>query len=96
MDTIVLCTSVNPQDKPLIDISQRQDIYYFNGNEEDVLQRLADAAKLYNLDYILRVTGENPLFSLEITRELLKEVEANDYDFIYPKRASNRLRYLCT
>lgn len=84
--TIVLCTSTNPNDKPLVDVSVSNDIYYFNGDEEDVLSRLLTAAKLYNLDYIVGITGENPLFSLEYTREIIQKINSNeDYDFIYPK-----------
>ena len=48
---IVLCTSTNSQDRPLVDIARGNNIYYFNGDEDDVLKRLLDAAKFYNLDY---------------------------------------------
>ena len=43
---IVLCTSNLSQDLPLLRIARENDIHYFNGNPEDVLQRLLDAAEL--------------------------------------------------
>jgi len=85
LKTIVLCTSTNPQDKILNDISIENDIYYFNGNEEDVLMRLLTAAKLYDLDYLIGITGENPLFSIKHTREVITEAKTNEFDFIYPQ-----------
>lgn len=81
---IVLCTSINPQDKALNDIAIENEVYYFNGDEDDVLYRLLTAAKLYSLDYFIGITGENPLFSLEVTEKLLQEVKTDRYDFIYP------------
>lgn len=40
---IVLCTSNFDQDLPLIQIAKKENIYYFNGHAEDVLQRLLDS-----------------------------------------------------
>ena len=80
----VLCTSTNNQDLPLIEIARNKGIYYFNGNEEDVLERLLVAAKLHGLDYLIGITGENPLFCLKTTKEIIDLAKENKYDFIYP------------
>jgi spore coat polysaccharide biosynthesis protein SpsF len=85
LDSIVLCTSINKQDKELVDIAIKNSIYYFNGNEEDVLQRLLDAANLFDLDYIIGITGENPLFSIEYTNQIIEESKKGMYDFITAK-----------
>ena len=82
ISTIVLCTSINKQDKKLVDVAIENNIYYFNGNEEDVLQRLLDAAHLYDLDYIIGITGENPLFSLHHTNQIIEESRKGAYDLI--------------
>ena len=39
-------------------------VLQFGSIESDVLQRLSDAAEFYSLDYIINITGENPLFSI--------------------------------
>ena len=80
---IILCTSSNKQDRPLVDIAKRNDIYYFLGNEEDVLKRLSDAATFFNLDYIINITGENPLFSIYHANLVVDEAVKNNYDFIH-------------
>jgi spore coat polysaccharide biosynthesis protein SpsF len=79
---IVLCTSTNPQDKPLVDIAKGNDIYYFNGDEDDVLQRLFDAAKFFDLDYFLGITADNPLITIRYSNLIVDEIKSNRYDFI--------------
>ena len=79
---IVLCTSTNPQDKPLIDIAQNSGIYYFDGDEEDVLKRLFDAARLFGMDYFLSITADNPLFSIEYADLVSDCLKSNNSDFI--------------
>ncbi len=79
---IVLCTSTNFQDKPLVDIAQKNNIYYFNGDEEDVLKRLLDAAKFFGLDYFLGITADNPLITIRYSNLIVNEIKINKYDFI--------------
>ena len=79
---IVLCTSTNSQDKPLVDIAQKNNIYYFNGDGEDVLKRLLDAAKFFNLDYFLGITADNPLITIRYSNLIVDEIKRNKYDFI--------------
>jgi len=79
---IVLCTSTNSQDKPLVDIAQKNNIYYFNGDEEDVLKRLLDAAKFYELYYFLVITADNPLITIHYSNLIVDEIKRNKYDFI--------------
>ena len=80
---VVLCTSTNPQDKPLVDIAKSNDIYYYLGSELDVLQRLSDAAEFYGLDYIINITGENPLFSIYHANLVVDQAKREKNDFIH-------------
>lgn len=79
---IVLCTSTNPQDKPLVDIARKNNIYYFNGSEDDVLQRLWDAARFYDLDYFLSITADNPLFSIYHANLIVDTLKRERKDFV--------------
>lgn len=80
---IILCTSTNPQDKPLVDIAKKSSIYYYLGSELDVLQRLSDASEFYGLDYIINITGENPLFSIHHANLVVDQAKRKKNDFIY-------------
>jgi len=79
---IVLCTSTNSRDKPLVDIAQKNNIYYFNGDEEDVLKRLLNAAKFFKLDYFLGITADNPLITIRYSNLIVDEIRRDKYDFI--------------
>lgn len=83
VEDIILCTSTNSQDKPLVDISMKNDIYYFMGSEEDVLQRLTDAAIFYGVDYFINITGENPLFSIQHANKVAESLLTGKHDFVY-------------
>ncbi len=63
-DDIVLCTSEYNQDLPLVRIAQRENIYYFNGDGDDVLTRLKSASELFGFDFVICITADNPLFSI--------------------------------
>ena len=80
---IILCTSTNPQDKPLLDIANKNDILYYLGSEQDVLKRLSDAASFFGLDYIINITGENPLFSVYHANLAVNQAKKERNDFIY-------------
>ena len=80
---IILCTSNNRQDKPLAEIAKNNDIYYFLGSEIDVLQRLHDAATFFDLDYIVNITGENPLFSIHEANRVVDSMKSKKSDFTY-------------
>ncbi|MGJ1224640.1 cytidylyltransferase domain-containing protein [Sphingobacterium siyangense] len=83
IEDIVLCTSINQQDKPLVEIAKKNDIYYFLGSEDDVLQRLCDCAKFFGFDYVLSITGENPIFSIDHTNLMINRIKTLKEDFIY-------------
>ena len=60
VDQIIVCTSTNPQDDPLIDLAEAEGVSWFRGDEDDVVKRLSDAATEFNLDYILSITADCP------------------------------------
>ncbi|MBS4030999.1 MAG: hypothetical protein KGZ63_06205 [Clostridiales bacterium] len=78
IDEIILCTSFNPQDRPLVDIAAHNHIFYFTGEEDDVLQRLFMAGKFYGLDNIINITADNPLFSIYHANQVVDKMRAGD------------------
>jgi spore coat polysaccharide biosynthesis protein SpsF len=79
---IVICTSANPQDKPLIDVAEKTHVSYFLGDPNDVLKRLHDAAFHHKLDYALGITADNPLFSVEYANKIVEVIKQQRPDFI--------------
>ncbi|MDC1136651.1 glycosyltransferase family protein [Nitrosopumilus sp.] len=79
---IILATTNNSDDQVLLDIANDNEIISFNGNELDVLDRFYHAAKKYNADPIVRITGDCPLIDPVLIDEMIKFFLENDFDYI--------------
>ena len=53
----------------------------FVGDEKNVLSRFIDCARKYNIDLIIRATGDNPLISYEYANHSLKYKEYDYFTF---------------
>lgn len=81
-EKVILCTSTNHHDLPLIDTAVRNNIFYFNGHPDDVLQRLLDAAEFFGFDFFIGITADNPLFSIQHSNTI-KDILINDPSLDY-------------
>ena len=82
LDEIVICTSTNSQDDPLIEIAVQEGVNYFRGSEEDVIQRLYDAAQHYELDYVINMTADCPFIPFEMIDLLVDSYKQSNADLI--------------
>lgn len=55
----------------------------FVGSSQNVLKRFVDAAIFYNIDIIIRATGDNPLLSSEIALETIELFHKSKADLAY-------------
>ncbi|MCF8298087.1 MAG: NTP transferase domain-containing protein [Saprospiraceae bacterium] len=85
VDGVVLCTSTNPQDSVLYRYAQKEEIQFYAGSEDDVLQRLLDAAKYYHYDAFVSITADNPLFSIYTSQLLVDRYKTEPFDFGFTK-----------
>jgi N,N'-diacetyllegionaminate synthase len=78
---VVLCTSIHPNDQVLQPIAERHGIGFFAGSEDDVMDRFLKAGDREQADYVIRVTGDDPLVDPEyLDRLLLHHItEGADY-----------------
>jgi spore coat polysaccharide biosynthesis protein SpsF len=79
---IVLCTSVNPDDAPLVDIALRNNIEYFRGSEEDKLDRYLNAAYKFGVDFVIITEGDNVFFDPDIIDGIIRLYEKTGADYI--------------
>jgi len=82
LDEVILATSTNQEDGILCDIADQEKIKCFRGSENDVLKRIYDAAKEYNLDYILHVTGDSPFVSYDFFEDVIETYKETNADLI--------------
>lgn len=61
LDDVVIVTSTDPSDDPLHSEVSAAGLQIFRGDLHDVLTRYVDAARLFEADVIVRLTGDCPL-----------------------------------
>jgi spore coat polysaccharide biosynthesis protein SpsF len=65
-DEVVIATTVNPTDQPIVDLCDRLGTSVYRGDEADVLSRYYEAACTYGASVIVRVTSDCPLIDPQI------------------------------
>ena len=84
-DEIILATSTLPEDQVLKKYALKHKIHFFAGDPEDVIMRYLGAADKYKLDIAIRVTGDCPIVSYEMTEFLLQRHFEKGNDYTGPK-----------
>lgn len=79
---IIVVTSKNKKDDVLVEYLERQNIEFFRGSEDNVLERFYEAAKKYNADYIIRLTGDNPFVDPKIINKVVSEILGKNYEYV--------------
>ena len=83
IETSDLCLILVPDtDHDLIDFCEQHGFPYFTGPELDVRERYRQAARTYNLDIIVRATGDNPCVDPEIAAETIEGIKRHDVDLL--------------
>ncbi len=86
---IIIATTNNASEKPIVDFCNANDISCFCGDEENVLSRYHACAKKYNVSTIIRVTSDCPLIDGNIISNGLDEYKKCD-DLTYYSNAIER------
>lgn len=82
IDAIVLATTVNAADAPLVKLAQRLEITAFRGEEDDVMQRVIDAADSVNADVVVEITGDCPIIDPEIVEQTIRMFKSHQADYV--------------
>jgi len=79
-DTVILATGAGKENLPLIRIAGQCGIKSYAGSEDDVLERYFLASSELDCDYIIRITGDNPLTDHISASHALKYACGEDAD----------------
>lgn len=82
IDQIVVATTVNDTDQPIVDLCNQLGISVYRGSENDVLSRVLDAAKSAQTDVIVEITGDCPLIDPQIVDQCIELFQAGSYDYV--------------
>ena len=82
LDQIVLATTTNDEDLPLIELAKKLNISFFRGSENDVMQRVIGAATSVNAEVVVEITGDCPIIDPEIVEQSIKMFKAHKVDYV--------------
>ena len=71
-DEIVIATTTNETDEPIVELCNSLSTPYFRGSEEDVLSRYYETAKAHQADVIVRVTSDCPLIDPQVIDRVIQ------------------------
>ncbi len=81
VDEVMVITSIDKNNLPLIELCARLGIRVFVGSEEDVLDRYYQAARLLQPEYVVRITADCPLFDWRYLDMAIEQLE-EDTDYM--------------
>lgn len=87
---IVLATTTNATDDPVVDLARRLDVGWFRGSEADVLSRFVGAASQAKADVVVRVTGDCPLLDPGVTGRVIRELTDHPAECDYASNVVTR------
>src|SRR3989338_7348983 len=82
INEIILATTINPEDDAIEKFCNENNTKCFRGSSEDVLNRVYSAAKIYDADIIVEVTGDCPLLDPWLIDECIDIFLMEDYDYL--------------
>lgn len=69
---VILATTWETADDFLVEKAQNYKIKVFRGDNQDVLSRMSEAARHYNIKYLVRICADNPFIDVPNTLLLLQ------------------------
>lgn len=81
VDEIILATSEDPRNRPLVDHVGRLGYRCWQGSENDVLNRYLHAARGAGADAVVRITGDCPLIDPAVVDEVIRRFKASAADY---------------
>ncbi len=82
VDEVVVATSEDPRNRPLVEHVQRLGYRCVIGSEGDVLDRYLKAARAAAADVVVRITGDCPLIDPELVDDVIRRFKAEDVDYL--------------
>ena len=82
IDQIILATSTERKNELLVNKVQQLGFAFSQGSELDVLDRYIKAAKQYNADAIVRITGDCPLVDPTLVDECIRKFKEKKVDYL--------------
>jgi spore coat polysaccharide biosynthesis protein SpsF len=80
---VIVATTTNDDDEPIVEIAEKAGLQVFRGSELDVLNRFAGAIRAHDLDGVVRVTSDCPLIDPDVVVAGVDRFRAEDDENLY-------------
>jgi spore coat polysaccharide biosynthesis protein SpsF len=82
MNDIIIATTTKEKDNAIVSFARNNDIKFYRGSEEDVLDRFYKTAIEYDVKTIVRVTPDCPLLDPKVMDSIISQYIDGNYDFV--------------
>lgn len=82
IDEIIIATTAEERDKPIMTLARQYGVKCFAGSEEDVLDRYFQAATKYRAEIIVRITSDCPLMDPKVVNKVIETFLSGTYDYV--------------
>ena len=82
VNNIVIATTTKEKDNAIVNFARNNDLKFYRGSEDDVLDRFYKTAIEYDVETIVRVTPDCPLLDPKIMDSVISQYIDGNYDFL--------------
>lgn len=82
IDAIVIATTVNSADQPIVDFAHAAGVGCFRGSESNVMARVLGAAESAAADVIVEITGDCPIIDPDIVEQTIRMFFHHSVDYM--------------
>jgi spore coat polysaccharide biosynthesis protein SpsF len=82
IDAIVIATTVNTSDQPIVDFAHAAGVGCFRGSESNVMSRVLGAAESAGADVIVEITGDCPIIDPDIVEQTIRMFFHHSVDYM--------------
>lgn len=82
VEDVIIATTTKDRDDVLVEFAQGLGLKYYRGSEEDVLDRVYQAALRFGVEHIVRVTPDCPLLDHQVMDGVIETYLSGEYDYV--------------
>lgn len=82
VDTIVVATTTNHTDDPIVALCTKLKVDVYRGSENDVLSRYYEAALKYGINTVIRITSDCPAIDPQVIDKMCIYYMSNYFDYV--------------
>lgn len=82
IDEIVLATTKNAADEPLVEFARQEGVRVFRGSEDDVMGRVIGAAESANADVVVEITGDCPIIDPDLVEQTIRMYKRHNAAYV--------------